>query len=260
MTALAMTADDAFDFESTPLRRHLLLAIGIAAFAAVIAAGWGALEFGSREPVARIQVEGRFSRLKLNDVDAVVRPLVDRRFGDLDLGAVKLAVETLPWVSRASVERVWPATVRVRAWERVPFARWSDGALLDTDARVFTPSASEVPDGLPQLSGTAGHEAIVAEMFRALSARLIQSSFPLQALAQDARGEWNARTANGVELRFGREDPQDKLDVLLGAAEHALKDRMADVKYVDLRYTNGFSVGWQTSPKSSMSGDTKEAH
>ncbi|WP_051361966.1 cell division protein FtsQ/DivIB [Solimonas soli] len=255
-----MTADDLLDFDSTPLRRHLLLAIGIAAFAAVLAAGWGALEFGSREPVARIQVEGRFTRLKLADVDAAVRPLVDRRFGELDLGAVRAAVEALPWTSRASVERVWPATVRVRAWERVPFARWGDDALLDTEARAFTPPAAEIPEGLPQLAGTAGHEALVADMFRALSARLIQSSFPLQGLTQDARGEWNAHTANGVELRFGREDPQDKLEVLLGPAEHALKDRMADVQYIDLRYTNGFSVGWRTSPKPESKSEPREGH
>ncbi|MFT4045498.1 MAG: cell division protein FtsQ/DivIB [Solimonas sp.] len=256
MTALAMTADDLFDFESTPLRRHLLLAIGITAFAAVVAAGWGALELGSREPVARIQVEGHFTRLKLADVDGAVRPLVDRRFGELDLAAVRAAVEALPWASRASVERVWPATVRVRAWERVPFARWGENALLDTDARAFTPPADEIPDGLPQLAGTPGHEAPVAEMFRTLSARLIPSSFPLQGLAQDARGEWDAHTANGVELRFGREDPQDKLDVLLGPAERALKDRMADVAYVDLRYTNGFSVGWRTPART----EHKEGH
>ncbi|MGH8445923.1 MAG: cell division protein FtsQ/DivIB [Solimonas sp.] len=249
MTAYAMTADDAFDFDSTPLRRHLMLAVGVAAFLAVVAAGWSALEFGGRQPVARIQVEGRFARLKLGDVDGAVRPLVDRQFGDLDLTAVRVAVEALPWTSRASVERVWPAMVRVRAWERVPFARWGESALLDTDSRVFTPAASELPQGLPQLSGTPGHEALVADTFRELSAKLIQSSFPLQGLTQDARGEWSARTAGGVELRFGREDPQNKIDMLLGAAEHALKDRMADVKYVDLRYTNGFSVGWLTPPK-----------
>lgn len=249
MTALAMTADDAYDLESTPLRRNLMLALGLAAFAAVIGAGWGALKFGGREPVERIQVEGRFARLKLADIDAVVRPLVDRRFGELDLAAVRAAVEALPWTARASVERVWPSTVRVRAWERVPFARWGESALLDTEARVFAPPAEEVPQGLPKLAGTPGNEALVADMFRTLSARLIQSSFPLQGIAQDARGEWNAYTADGVELRFGREDPQTKLEVLLGPVEHALKSRMADVAYVDLRYTNGFSVGWRTPPK-----------
>lgn len=245
MTAIAMTAD-MFDEESqSPTRRYLLLAIGIAALAAVIAAGWGALSIGSHTPVARIQIEGHLERLKADEIDAVLRPFVDRQFGALDLEAAKQAVEALPWTSRASVERVWPAMVRVRVWEREPFARWGGDALLDSDARPFTPAATEIPDGLPQLAGPVGKEAEVADMFRTLSTKLIHSSFPLQGLTQDARGEWGATTADGVELHFGRTDPTEKIDMLLGPAEHVLKNRISEVKYVDLRYTNGFSVGWK---------------
>src|SRR3546814_4164666 len=82
-------------------------------------------------------------------------------------------------------------------------------------------------------------------MFRTLSGELAPSAFPLQGLTQDARGEWGGRTTDGVELRFGRTDPEDKVEMLLGPAERVLKNRMNEVKYVDLRYTNGFSVGWQ---------------
>lgn len=256
MTALTMTADDLFDVPETPMRRHLLWLAGAAAFAAVIAAAWGALSIGGHTPVARIQIEGRLQRLKSRDIEAVLRPLVDRQFGALDLVAAKQAVEALPWTSRASVERVWPATVRVRIWERIPFAHWGDGALLDSDARVFTPAADEVPDGLPQLAGPDGKAAEVAQMFRTLSGELAPSAFPLQGLTQDARGEWAGRATDGVELRFGRTDPEDKVEMLLGPAERVLKNRMNEVKYVDLRYTNGFSVGWQDPSKSA----TKEGH
>src|SRR3546814_19804745 len=88
-----------------------------------------ALSIGSHTPVSRIQIEGRLTRLKSSDIEAVLRPLVDRQFGALDLAAAKQAVEALPWTSRASVERVWPATVRVSVWERPPAARWGDDAL-----------------------------------------------------------------------------------------------------------------------------------
>ncbi|NGY05791.1 cell division protein FtsQ/DivIB [Solimonas terrae] len=250
MTALTMTADDMFDQAQSPMHRHLLLLAGVVAFVGVIGAGWGALSIGSHTPVARIQIEGHLQRLKSSDIDAALRPLVDREFGALDLDAARHAVEALPWTSRASVERVWPATVRVRVWERTPFAHWGDKALLDSDARVFTPPASEVPDGLPQLAGPSGAEEDVAQMFRTLSGELASSAFPLQGLTQDARGEWGGHTTDGVELRFGRTDPEEKVEMLRGPAERVLKNRMNEVKYVDLRYTNGFSVGWQDPSKS----------
>lgn len=252
MTACAMTANDRPEAAPSPIHRWLLLLLGLVALAAVLGSGWGAVSFGNRTPVAQLQIEGHLERVKAADLDAVLRPLIDRRFGALDLAAARQAVEALPWVARAGVERVWPATVRVRVWERVPFARWGETALLDAEARPFTPAAEEIPQGLPQLSGPAGKEPELAQTFRGLSAQLIPSSFALLGLARDARGEWSARTTAGVELRFGRGDPADKIEMLLGPAERELKARMSEVKYVDLRYTNGFSVGWQDPSKAQL--------
>src|SRR3546814_9904248 len=74
----------------------------------------------------------------------------------------------------------------------------------------YTTLFRSVPDGLPQLAGPDGKEVEVAQMFRTLSGELAPSAFPLQGLTQDARGEWGGRTTDGVELRFGRTDPEDK--------------------------------------------------
>ncbi|NKF22933.1 cell division protein FtsQ/DivIB [Solimonas marina] len=241
---MTMTAD-MLDDSPSPMRRYLMLGAGAVVLIALLVAGWGAMTVGTRTPVERLQIEGQLQRLKTSDIEAVLRPLIDRQFGQLDLEAAKQAVEALPWTSHASVERVWPATVRVRVWERVPFARWGDKSLLDTDSRPFTPSASDIPDGLPQLSGPDGKEAEVADMFRVLREKLANSSFALQSLTQDARGEWAATTVDGIGLHFGRTDPTTKIDTLLGPAERALKNRMNEVNYVDLRYTNGFAVGWK---------------
>ncbi len=249
MTAMTMNADDGLDdVIAPPARRLLQLLAGVAAFATVLGVGWSAMQFTNRQPVTRVQIEGRFARLKIPDIDAAVRPLADRAFGDLDLIAARDAVQALPWTAHASVERVWPATLRVRAVERRPFARWGETSLLDMEAQVFTPAADEIPGQLPRLGGTPGKETVVLDMYRRLSAQLAASPFALQGLQQDARGEWTAQTEDGVELRFGRDDPQDKLEFLLGPAERVLKNRISEVKYVDLRYTNGFSVGWRDAP------------
>lgn len=260
MTAMALRLDEedeSFDDDAPApgLSRPVALLLGAAAFVAVIAIGWGGLKFASRQPVERIQIEGKFARLQIADVESAVRPLAERAFGELDLAEVRTAVEALPWTANASVERVWPATLRVRAVERTPLARWNDAELLDADARAFAPNVDEIPEGLPQLAGPAGSERAVTEMFRALEERMRNTAFPLQGLARDARGEWTARTTAGVELRFGREDPTTKLDTLLGSAEHVLKNRMSEVKHVDLRYTNGFSVGWNApAPATKVGG------
>lgn len=220
---------------------------GGTALVAALGAAWLFLSLSGAERIREVHIEGYFERVPATEVEAVIESFLDIALADLDLDAAKAAVERLPWVSHARVERVWPDRLRVRVWERQPFARWGDDQLLDSESRRFKPAAP-LPEGLPQLSGAQGGEAQIARTFRELSVQLADGPFAIRGLARDARGEWTARTVSGAELRFGRSDPSAALEVLKGPARKSLESRIEDVAYVDLRYSNGFSVGWQPPP------------
>lgn len=247
MTAIAMTQDLLDDDLPEPagLSKLLRFALGSAALLAAAAAVWVFFQMTGARPVARLLIEGELRRVGVREVEAAVRPLLDASFVDVDLDAVHLTVQGLPWVARVRAEREWPATVRVRLWERVPAARWGKDSLLDGDAVVFGPEGREVAESLPELTGPDGSAARVLDTYRRLSARLDGSLFALQGLNEDARGDWTGVTHGGIALHFGREEPLAAVDVLLGPATLALAGNVAAVKYVDLRYTNGFSVGWR---------------
>jgi cell division protein FtsQ len=261
MTALAMTADDFNDDDlpqddSTASRRWLTPLITAAtALAALLLGAWLALEVSGADRIRVVQIEGEFKRTRSSEVEAAVRPFIETSLAGVELDAARRAVEELPWIARARVERVWPDRLHLRVWERVPFARWGEQQLLDSDNQVFAPQDITTLASLPLLSGGEGTEIEVADTYRRLAVRLADSPFALAGLARDARGEWTARTNSEIELRFGRGDPTLALDTLLGPAKQALQDRIVEVSYVDLRYTNGFSVGWRspqlTQPKKS---------
>ncbi|MGH8505896.1 MAG: cell division protein FtsQ/DivIB [Stenotrophobium sp.] len=213
----------------------LLLLLGIAALWPVVR-GIGA--------VSRLQVVGDFNHVGPLAVRAAIEDQLKTGFLGLDLDALRRSVESLPWVEQARVERVWPADVRVRVWERKPYARWDDKQLLSTRAVPFTPKPADIPAGLPQLSGQPGHEAEVMQAYEHLSAALAATPFALASLSQDARGEWTAQTKGGIELHLGRDAPESKLSVITGPMSRALASRLQEIKYVDLRYTNGFAVAW----------------
>lgn len=215
----------------------------ILALLSIVVAGWMA---APRDlALTQLQLRGDFERLSVQDVRAAAEPFLSGSFLAVDLAGIRAAVARLPWVSRVRVERQWPGSVTVRAWERQPFARWNDLDLLDTEAISFTPRAAEIPSGLPQLGGTEGNEAEVAGAWQRIAPPLEGTPLKLAGLRLDARGEWTAHTAAGIELRFGQLSPDERLPVLAGAARRALEGRWADVRYIDLRYTNGFAVGWR---------------
>lgn len=201
---------------------------------------------GPNRAAVVLEVTGDLARVDADAVRLAVAGHLNRDFYELDLATVKAAVEALPWVARARVERAWPDAVRVRIWEHRAVARWNDAALLSDADVVFVPGAMPEDLGaLPRLAGPAGRQASVREAFAALRERLADTPFAPVSLAQNERGAWTALTADAVELRLGRGAPTDAVVTLAGPVRSALEGRLQEVTYVDLHYINGFAVGWR---------------
>lgn len=201
---------------------------------------------GGPSQALTLEIGGELSRIEPDAVRGIVAPRLNLDFYEIDLNAVKAAVEALPWVARARVERAWPATVRVHVREHRAVARWGERSLLSDQDAVFTPAS--IPDDLadaPRLAGPAGQQTAVREAWEGLRAGLADTPFVPVTVEQNARGEWTARTAEGIELRLGRGAPLDAVARLAGPVRTALEGRLQEVTYVDLHYINGFAVGWR---------------
>ncbi len=240
-----MTAADFRDSQTSERSGLGRILLGVAALLAIGLGGWAVFRVTGTQTVSQLRIEGHLDRLRPQDIDAVVRPLLDTRFIEVDLNQVHAAVSALSWIARVRVERAWPAMVRLHVWEREPVARWGEQSLLDIEARVFDPGDRSVPEDLPLLSGASGTAPQVIGMYRRMQAQLGDTPLALNGLHQDARGDWTGITASGIELRFGRSDPTASLPTLLGPVMQTLAQRLPEVAHVDLRYTNGFSVGWR---------------
>ena len=67
-------------------------------------------------------------------------------------------------------------------------------------------------------------------------------------LKMDERGALSIGLAGGQEIRFGRRALDDRLDRFFNVAAPVLANGLGRVSYVDLRYPNGFAVGWRDEP------------
>jgi cell division protein FtsQ len=241
--ALAGSAQDSVQ---SPVLRLLGWCVAVLLIAAALLPL--APRLGGPRTALTLEVGGELNRITADDVRRVVAPRIDADFYELDLTAVRGAVEALPWVARARVERAWPATVRVHVQEHRAIARWGDKALLSDQDVVFTPPAVP-PDlaGAPRLAGPPGQQVAVREAYQGLLAQLAETPFAPVAVEQNARGEWTARTEQGIELRLGRGAPLAAVNLLAGPVKTALEGRLQEVTYVDLHYINGFAVGWRES-------------
>ncbi len=198
-------------------------------------------------PVDKLRLEGPFQRVTPIQVEAALAPALDRGFLSTDLGQLRRLVGTLDWVDEVEIARVWPDTLAIRVAEHQAAARWGETGLLNTRGELFTDeSRYEFPE-LPRLSGPSGGEAQVASQYLALRGRLAEANLTLDALTMDERGAWQIDLASGQKIRLGRRELEQRLDRFFGVVVPALAVEMRRVEYVDMRYTNGFSVGWSGS-------------
>ncbi len=202
-------------------------------------------------PVRELAVSGALQNVRPDEVRAAAAPLLGAELFDLDLAAIRASVERLPWVARVRIDRQWPMRLAVRVTEREPFARWGSEQALSTEGVVFAPGSVVLPSTLPILGGAEGREREVMAMYGQLADHLSETPLALKGLVQDARGEWTGTTERGISLRFGRNNPVEQLPRLKNTVLPALNRRLDAVARIDLRYANGFAVGWRDASETS---------
>jgi cell division protein FtsQ len=225
----------------------------LAPFGATLLVAGGAfiaLRAALDRPVQQVAISGRFQRVQPVDVEQAVRgALLGEGMVAVDLERIAAAVESIGWVDRASVARSWPSGLRVQVLEQTPVARWGERSLVNQRGEVFVQNAQHVPPELPQLVGPDGFEAEMTARCLAAQARLEHGGLRLARMSLDERGAWDLTFDNGISVRLGREDVDERFERFLMAAARIVMSRAAEIEYVDMRYGNGFAIGWRAAAK-----------
>jgi cell division protein FtsQ len=196
-------------------------------------------------PVGALVVDGTFQRVTAIQVQEAVADGLRGGFLSLELKELRDRVAAIDWVDSVTVNRVWPDVVRVEITEHQAAARWGETGLLDIRGELFTMNARHAYAELPRLSGPEGSEQEVARLYLAVRGRLADAQLTLESLSMDARGAVEVVLADGQQIKLGRHDVDARLRRFFTVVAPALAGEIGRIEYVDLRYTNGFAIGWQ---------------
>jgi cell division protein FtsQ len=226
----------------------------------LVVASLGALSWALNRPVQVISMDGSFQRVSPGQIEQAVAPYLSSGFMSANLDQIEHAVERIPWVDHARVQRRWPMSLHVTVVEQTAAARWGDSGLLNTRGELFDRAAAHVPSELPRLSGPAGTETEVAQEYLSAAARMSEAGLRIAALRLDERGAWELDLDSGITVRLGRRDVDARLDRFIHTAAPVISHRANDVNYVDMRYSNGFAIGWRSAatPPSTPPKGTEE--
>ncbi|HPT51160.1 MAG TPA: cell division protein FtsQ/DivIB [Accumulibacter sp.] len=231
---------------------HLLTAISdllflMAGAALLVAAVLWAAPRMQVLPIDELSVTHELREVRRQEIDLALGPLLRGNFLTVNVDAVRLALEQLPWVRRAEVWRKWPSIIEVRIEEHQAAAFWGDGQdrLVNTHGEVFAASLSrEQP--LPKLSGPAGSAGEVLRRQEEFTTILQPTGRQPTQLTLSPRLAWLLKLEDGLLVELGREQAKAPIRARLQRFVDYYPT-LSDTRHgrpiaVDMRYPNGFAL------------------
>jgi len=213
-------------------------------------------------PIRSIQLDGDLARNSVPTIRANATPLLAGNFFSVDLQQGRAAFETVPWVRRAVVRRVWPDRLAVRLEEHRAAALWegsdaerSADRLVNSFGEVFEANVGDVEDdGLPVFAGPEGTSAQMLALYRRLQGALARLELGVVRVELSGRGSWHVELDSGAALELGRGSEEE----LMARSERFVRTYtqvaakwQQPLIYADLRHADGYAVrlqGVSTTP------------
>lgn len=224
--------------------------LGWAVLGLVLLAGVGLLADRLMDPAAfpirELTFEGEFEHLEPGPLREKVAAAVDANYFAIDLKRVERVAESLDWVQRARVRRVWPDGLHVTVKEHELVARWGNNAWLNDRGRVVEMDAPEQSD-LLRLSGPADSAPLVLQRAREWASGLAAAGLELKALTLNDRRAWyavvaRAQTGAIFSVALGRDGVPLRFERFVRAYRALPADKTTRIDHVDARYPNGIAL------------------
>jgi cell division protein FtsQ len=229
--------------------------------AGVLLAGIALLWF-TRQPVfalGSIRLEGDMARNSVATIRVNAVPKLRGNFFSTDLKADQRAFESVPWVRRAVVQRVWPNRLLVRLEEHRPVAVWSrpdsEERLVNAQGEVFQANVGDVEDdALPVLEGPEGSSQAILAMLTRLQPLFARLDWRIKALSMSSQLSWRAEFDSGAEMEMGRGSDDEvvaRVERFIGTVSQVPPQYKRPIEHADLRHREGYALrlrGVTTTP------------
>ncbi len=239
-----------------PMGAGFRWSIGILGLVIVVAGGMYISGFASdpeRFPVTNVDVQGTLDYTDRTVLRQHVERHTQQGFYGMSVDAIRTDVESMPWVSRAHVRRVWPARLMVTVEEHEPAARFNDDMLVSKSLEIFKPAQlqKDNPDyrqwqrsfsNLPRLAGAQGRHEIVLDAFRNYELALAPFNVKVKALLEDERRSQTLELANDITVSIGYESHELRLQRFIDVYERLVVPLNGQPARFDMRYSNGFAL------------------
>lgn len=198
-------------------------------------------------PVGQVTIHGEVQYANLEKLQERALPWLSGAFWRIDLQGLKASLEQDPWLRDVTVRRHWPDQIRLELVERIPWAHWNEGYLIDEEGVGFNPGFIYSQELERHIYSKKDTLVETLKFWQDLDILLQSSGLQLTELYQEERGAWQLELNASIRVLIGRDNIAVRINRFMWAWQHWLAEEAESLTSIDLRYPNGLSVAWQKS-------------
>lgn len=183
----------------------------------------------------------------------------DGNFYRANLQDYQARAQALPWVSQVDVKRDWQKGLLVNVIPRQPVAKFGSEKLIDATGQVFVPADSEqlTAQKWMQLQSEPEKSALIMQQTEQVTKWFRPLGMKVEEVILTPRMTWLFRFDNGLRVLVDKESTSEKMYQLSILLQNQLKNKLAQIETVDLRYKNGMALTWKhTNTANSLESTT----
>ena len=219
-------------------------------------------------PFKKVELVNRLENQESKELQKIAAKALNGGFFSLDVAEFRAELlNQLPWVKAVSVRKVWPNKLLVEITENKPVVRWLSAELktehyqlLSEDGIVFEPELTDAQklkfNSMALFSGPKVNAKKILNKCFEISNNLKKVDLGIKHCGMNKRRTWTLTLSTmdvkkehdkNLDIKLGKEKIIQQLDRFIDVFSGKLKQYLSSIEYVDLRYSNGFSVKWNVT-------------
>ena len=171
--------------------------------------------------------------------------LKKKSFFTMDINYLREKIEKIDWVKNVTIRRSYPDEVKIYIEEHIPVAIWNNDYYLDEFGKIF--SANNINSDLPLIVSRSNRNNIIFKYFTLLSKSILDNKIDekIIKIQENEIRSLSVFFLSGIKVEFGSSNITDKINIFFKAYKTLNSSDLKKIRYIDMRYSNGFSVGWK---------------
>lgn len=182
----------------------------------------------------------------VDDIREVAKKYVrSKSFFNVDINYLQSKIENIDWISSANIRRSYPNEIIIFVTEHIPIAIWNNKDYLNQYGEIFT--ANKKNNKFPILISKNNKNKIIFEYLSLFSNDLIRHNIneKVVKIIEDDIRSISVILSSGFTIKLGSKNVKEKIDIFFKVYQTLNSSDLSKIRYIDMRYSNGFSVGWK---------------